>query len=83
MPRFIKHYYQMNIHIALKELREEIYRRMLKLEWVYNFEPFFKKHDITYIPLQNRLIGQIQKELKCITLGYITKKRSIIYYSTP
>ena len=81
-PRFIKHYYELHIYLSLKELREEIYRRMLKLNWVYDFKPFFKKHDITSISLQNRMIVKIQKELKNLTWT-MQKQKDHLYKIQP
>ena len=81
-PRFLKNYYQIHIEISIKELRKDIYRSMLTLNWVYDFDPYFKQYKIKFIPLQERIIDKIRKELKNLHWK-LEKKRNNLYKIKP
>ena len=81
-PKSVKYYYELHIYISLKELRENIYRKMLRLDWIYDFNPFFKKHNIIFKPLQIRIIDQMKKELRKLN-WMIENQKDYIYKIKP
>ena len=63
-PFYEKYFHRLYLNSVLKLLREDIYLKKLKGDYLYNFNIFFEKYDIKEEKNKETLFRHISKELK-------------------
>ena len=63
-PFYEKYFHRLYLNSVLKLLREDIYLKKLKGDYLYNFNIFFEKYDIKEEKNKETLYRHISKELK-------------------